>query len=74
MTKNDVIKMIGINSRQHLDFVLAGKRNFSYPVAKKATAVIGGTLGLWLDKDRAGERRGVWKKFYEAAKAASEEA
>lgn len=55
--------MIGIGTRQHLEFVLTGKRNFSYPVAKKATLVIGGSLGIWMDRDRIKERQDAWRAF-----------
>lgn len=72
MDKADVAKMIGV-TRQHIDFVLSGKRNFSFPVARNATAVIGGTLGLWQDKSRSEERKVVWKKFMDAVKVSSEE-
>lgn len=62
MRKREIVQLLGI-TRQHLEMTLAGKRNFSFPVSKKATAVIGGTIGLWQDRERADERRATWKKF-----------
>ena len=63
MTKLDVAKMIGLTTRQHLDLVLSGKRNFSFRTAQKATVVIGGTVTLWLDQSRADERKKIWAEF-----------
>ena len=65
MKKIEVAKMIGIGTRQHLEFVLAGKRNFSYQVAKKATVVIGGSLSTWMDTERVKERNDIWRSFQE---------
>ena len=62
MNKTQTAKMLGV-SRQHLDFVLAGKRNFSFTAAQRATAVIGGTLSLWLDRDKAPDRSKAWERF-----------
>ena len=62
MNKIETSKILGV-SRQHLDFVLAGKRNFSFHAAQRATAVIGGTLSLWLDRDKAADRAKAWERF-----------
>lgn len=64
--------MIGITSRQQIDFVLSGKRNFSYETAKKATLVIGGTIGLWMEKNREKDRRAVWGEFLDKLRKAEE--
>jgi len=72
MKKHDIAQMIGITSRQQIDFVLSGKRNFSYPTAKKATLVIGGTVALWIEKNREKERRDVWERFVERTKTIGE--
>lgn len=63
MKKIEIAKMLGLNTRQHVDLVLSGKSNFSYSVAKKATVLIGGSLEVWQDKDRVDERRRVWGEF-----------
>ena len=62
MNKTETSKILGV-TRQHLDFVLAGKRNFSFHAAQRATAVIGGTLALWLDRDKAADRQRAWERF-----------
>ena len=62
MNKTETSKILGV-TRQHLDFVLSGKRNFSFHAAKRATAVIGGTLSLWLDRDKAADRAKAWERF-----------
>lgn len=67
MNKIETSKILGV-SRQHLDFVLAGKRNFSFQTAKKAVVVVGGALGLWLDRGRAKERKAAWRHYVEATK------
>ena len=72
MKKQDIAQMIGIGSRQHIDFVLSGKRNFSYRTAKKATLVIGGNIGLWMEKNRENERKEVWCNFLNKLKKAED--
>jgi plasmid maintenance system antidote protein VapI len=62
MNKAETAQLLGI-TRQHLDFVLSGKRNFSFHAAQRATAVIGGTLSLWLDRDKAADRVKAWERF-----------
>jgi len=62
MNKTETSKLLGV-TRQHLDFVLSGKRNFSFHAARRATAVIGGTLSLWLDRDKAADRAKAWERF-----------
>ncbi len=62
MTKTEAAKMIGI-TRQHLDYSLAGKKNFSFETARKAVVVLGGTLSLWQDRSRADDRKKVWESF-----------
>jgi plasmid maintenance system antidote protein VapI len=63
MNKKEIAQMIGITSRQQIEFVLSGKRNFSYATAQKATVVIGGTIGIWMDKKKIGERKKLWARF-----------
>ena len=72
MNKTETAQLLGI-TRQHLDYVLAGNRNFSFQTAKKAAVVIGGTLGLWLDRDRAKERKAAWQRFVEVTKNRGEQ-
>jgi plasmid maintenance system antidote protein VapI len=62
MNKTETSKILGV-TRQHLDSVLSGKRNFSFRAAQRATAVIGGTLSLWLDRDKAADRAKAWDRF-----------
>ena len=62
MNKTETSKLLGV-TRQHLDFVLSGKRNFSFHAARRATAVIGGTLSLWLDRSKAADRAKAWERF-----------
>ena len=72
VNKTETAQLLGI-TRQHLDYVLAGNRNFSFQTAKKAAVVIGGTLGLWLDRDRAKERKAAWQRFVEVTKNRGEQ-
>ncbi len=62
MNKTETAKILGV-SRQHLDLVLSGKRNFSFHAAQRATAVIGGSLSLWLDRSKAADRAKAWARF-----------
>ena len=43
-------------SRQHVDYVLRGKRNLVLWRARIAVALIGGTIETWMDSTRAKER------------------
>ena len=72
MKKKEIAKMIGITTRQHIDLVLSGKRNFSYATAKKATVVIGGSIGMWMDKKRTVERKETWARFTQELKKTEE--
>jgi plasmid maintenance system antidote protein VapI len=72
MNKAETAQLLGI-TRQHLDYVLAGSRNFSFQTAKKAVVVVGGTLGLWLDRGRAKERKAAWRHYVEATKNRGEQ-
>ena len=72
MNKTETAQLLGI-TRQHLDYVLAGSRNFSFQTAKKAVVVVGGTLGLWLDRGRAKERKAAWRHYVEATKNRGEQ-
>ena len=65
MKKTDVATMIGITSRQHIDFVLNDKRNFSYTTAKKAVLVFGGTLDVWMGEGNGKVRKKLWQEFVE---------
>ncbi len=67
MKKIDIANMIGISSRQHIDFVLNDERNFSYTIAKKAVLVIGGNLDVWMEKGNKKVRKQLWNKFYKKA-------
>lgn len=50
MKNSDISKFIG-KSRQMLEAAVSGKRNFSYQTAKRASAIFGGTVEVWLDND-----------------------
>jgi hypothetical protein len=65
MTKTQIAKMIGLKTRQGLDYVLSGERNFSFAIAKNATRHIGGTIEIWMDPTRATERIDVFRQFRE---------
>ena len=62
MKKENVAELIGI-TRQHLDLALQGKRNFSFAVAQKAVALIGGEVTTWLDSKQSDTRRMLWSAF-----------
>jgi hypothetical protein len=72
MKKIEIAKMLGLKTRQQIDYVLAGQRNFSFETARKATLLIGGSLALWQDPERATERKDVFKQFLEKTKTAGE--
>ena len=49
-----------------MDFVLLGKRNFSFAKSKLAADLIGGPQAIWQDPARVPERQDAWQKFKEA--------
>lgn len=65
MKRTDAAQILGV-TRQTLDFVLLGKRNFSFAKSKLAASLIGGPQAIWQDPDRVPERQSAWKKFKEA--------
>lgn len=65
MKRTDAAQILGV-TRQALDFVLLGKRNFSFAKSKKAAELIGGHQTIWQDPERVPERRAAWEKFKEA--------
>ena len=74
MKKIEIANMLGLSTRQQLDLVLQGKRNFSFAVAKKATELIGGSLELWQDSELAEGRKEVLSEFLEKLKASETKA
>lgn len=65
MTKSQIAKMIGLKTRQGLDYALSGERNFSFAIAKNATRHIGGTIEIWMDPKMAPMRMEVFREFTE---------
>lgn len=71
MKNLEIAQMLGVKSRQHVEYVMKGERNFSYSVARKAIALVGGSLDIWMDKDNrrcVSERQRLWKAFKEGLK------
>ncbi|MBU1567740.1 MAG: hypothetical protein KJ630_19210 [Proteobacteria bacterium] len=68
MKKKDIAKMLGFTSRQHLEFVLAGSRDFSYEVAKKAVLLFGGDLDTWKLSGNESKRQKLYSEFVRKAK------
>lgn len=67
MTKKQIANILGITTRQHIDYVLTGKRHFSYKVAKKAVLLLGGTLDIWKEDGNEAIRKQLWDNFANGA-------
>ena len=62
MTKTKMAERIGV-TRQFFGDVLAGRRNFSVTLAKRAARFIGGSALVWIDGARIAERAALWAEF-----------
>lgn len=57
MNRIELQKELQLKSRQHVDYVLAGKRNLKLWRARLAVLAIGGDIETWMDPDRTPERK-----------------
>ncbi len=62
MKTKDIAGIIRV-SRQGLENVVNGRRNFSYLFAKNASLLLGGTLDVWLDKSYTEERKRLFREM-----------
>jgi plasmid maintenance system antidote protein VapI len=65
LTKWREMELIG---RTMIHYLLKGQRNLSLNKAKVLAAKTGTDPLLWMDRDRAAERREVWAKVFGAKK------
>ena len=56
MNRKELYKALGLKARQHIDYVLDGKRNLILWRARIAANLIGGDIETWMDSTRAKER------------------
>lgn len=62
MKRKEIAQKLGV-TRQTLDFVLLGKRNFSFAKSKLAADLFGGPQAIWQDPERVAERQAAWEKL-----------
>ena len=63
MTENEFSEKILKSSRNHWVFTLAGSRNLGFKKAKLVSQLFDTDIEIWMDSNRAFERREAWNKF-----------